>query len=388
MFDRKSNSSAKTRSKIIIISDVNNPHVIRWVKILESKKYDVIIITNNTSKNSPHRVIECLSKKKNNYFSKIIHEFLRAWKIKEIIKKLQPNVIHIHSFDYIHPLMISLMVIFTKQFNNLIVSTWGSDVVENAAEKRSWRGKIAKKLLLHLSDEITATTKFLAEETRRMTFSNKLVHVIPFGIDCNLFSKKRFIKTNEKHKSDQIIIGFTKHLKPKYGPEYLLKAIALLSKELYNVKVFMVGDGYLKKDLKKLVQKLDIADKVEFPGYIQNENIPKFLNKIDIFAMPSIYDSETFGVAAIEAQAMEIPVVASKVGGVPEAIIDNETGLLVEPKNIEQLKNALLVLIKNEELRKKMGKSGRKFVLERFNINDNVLQIEKIYNKVINKNIN
>ena len=140
----KSHNGHKTVYKIVIISDANNPHVIRWAKILESKKYNVIIITNKAVKKSPYQVIECLSAKTDKYFLKIILEFSRAWKIKGIIKEIKPQIIHIHSFDYIHPLMLSLMKIFTNKFNNLIVSTWGSDVIKNENEKRSWRGNISK----------------------------------------------------------------------------------------------------------------------------------------------------------------------------------------------------------------------------------------------------
>jgi glycosyltransferase involved in cell wall biosynthesis len=108
------------------------------------------------------------------------------------------------------------------------------------------------------------------------------------------------------------------------------------------------------------------------------------MKNFDIFVMPSTENSETFGVAAIEAQAMEIPVVASKIGGIPEAMLDGTTGILVEPKNVEQLADAMIRLIENPEDRKRMGKAGRQFVLNNYNLEENVGLFESLYKSMSN----
>jgi glycosyltransferase involved in cell wall biosynthesis len=97
--------------------------------------------------------------------------------------------------------------------------------------------------------------------------------------------------------------------------------------------------------------------------------------------MPSI--REEFGVAAVEAQAMEIPVVATKVGGVPEVVLDGETGILVEPGNIEQLVHAVFTLIENPALRRQMGERGRRHVLANYRWEDNAALMEKLYQQFL-----
>ena len=111
------------------------------------------------------------------------------------------------------------------------------------------------------------------------------------------------------------------------------------------------------------------------------EELPELLRNVDIFVMPSI--REEFGVAAVEAQAMEIPVVSTRVGGVPEVVLDGETGILVEPGDSEQLAQAILTLIENPALRRQMGKRGREHVLANYRWEDNAALMENLYQRIV-----
>lgn len=101
------------------------------------------------------------------------------------------------------------------------------------------------------------------------------------------------------------------------------------------------------------------------------------MNRMDVFCAPSL--SESFGVAVIEASACETPVVVSNVGGLPEVVIDEVTGFIVEPKHVEQLAEKILILVNDQSLRKQMGAAGRKFVLENYAWEKNVDTMESIY---------
>lgn len=124
---------------------------------------------------------------------------------------------------------------------------------------------------------------------------------------------------------------------------------------------------------------MSISKKVEFLGWVTHSQIPKFLSKLDIFVMPSIGTSETFGVSACEASAMELPVIASKVGGLPEVVKHNETGLLVAPKDTKAIANAIITLIKSPKMRRRMGKKGRALVKRYYNWQENVKEMENLY---------
>jgi glycosyltransferase involved in cell wall biosynthesis len=366
------------KTKVCIISNARSAHVQRWAGILSLKGYDTYIISSEqgAANIKGTAVFECISRNYRFYLAKSFHELFRAIRIRRIIADIKPDIVHIHSFDYIHPFMIALVNYVSNGFPNLVVSTWGTDVLGNPYTSVSWRGSLAKRILLKQAREITATTQFLAEATSRLAPVGRKIHVIPFGIDCNMFCRK-----GNRSNDRAVHIGFIKHLAPKYGPDYLLKALAVIIKDFPDVNLTMAGQGSMDNYLKQLAADLGIEKHVRFPGHIEYEKIPEMLSGMDIFAMPSI--SETFGVAAVEAQAMEVPVVASNIGGVPEAVIDGETGILVEPGNVKELANAIMRLIRNPEERMRMGKAGRKFVLQNYNIEDNFALLEKLYNKMM-----
>ncbi len=339
-----------------------------------SKGYDIVVISSEFNQWNilDINVIECLSVTSKSYVHNLFNQFKRTIRIWQILKDLKPDVVHIHSFDYIHPLMVGLVNCVTNVFKNLIISLWGTDIIGNADSPGTKRGIFAKRFLLKQAKKITATTNYLASATAELAPKGKKIHVIPFGIDCNMFCRR------EKRVADKIVrIGFIKHLTPKYGPDYLLKALAIVVKDFPNVHLTIVGHGGMDNHLKQLSVDLKIKKHVHFTGYKQYNEIPAILSELDIFVMPSLI--EAFGVAAIEAQAMEVPVVASNVGGVSEAVLDGKTGILVEPRNVQQLAAAVIKLIKDPELRKSMGKEGRRFVLENYNLEENVCLFERLY---------
>ena len=365
--------------KICFISGITGIHTQRWVQHFAGKGHEVSVISPTAKRkvnipkvNVIELTIDAFSMKSS--FAQKKGFFLNALEIRKLLKKIKPDITHIHSFDYIHPLMVALVNIFLGKFPNLIVSTWGSDVVPNPPRTYfSQRDILSKRLLLGQAKEITATSQFLARCTSRLAPKKKEIHVVPFGVDCDLFSPRKKIK------SARITLGFVKHLLPKYGPEYVVRAMKIITEKYHDTRLIMAGIGTLEKELKTLSRSLGISEKIEFVGKVPHEKVPDLLAKTDIFVMPSIYDSESFGVAAVESEAMEIPVVATRVGGVPEVVLNEKTGILVEPRNSEQLAHAVLKLIENPELRWQMGKNGRKYVIENYNWEDNAKLMEDIY---------
>jgi len=103
--------------------------------------------------------------------------------------------------------------------------------------------------------------------------------------------------------------------------------------------------------------------------------------------MPSVHDSETFGIAAIEAQAMGLPVVATRIGGVSEAVLDDQTGLLVPPRDPQALARAVMRLIENPELRRSMSREGRRFVAQRYDWHKNAERVEELYYDLLSRGL-
>jgi L-malate glycosyltransferase len=122
---------------------------------------------------------------------------------------------------------------------------------------------------------------------------------------------------------------------------------------------------------------------VDFVGRIPHDEVPAFLASLDVFCMPSRWESETFGVAAVEAEAMEIPVVATNVGGIPEAVKDKSTGLLVHPDDPKALGSAIAKLLNDPEKRAAMGAAGREFVAANFDWQENAGRMEQVYKSLL-----
>ena len=151
---------------------------------------------------------------------------------------------------------------------------------------------------------------------------------------------------------------------------------------LDQIKFAVTFESNLEK-VKKIVGSIKC---IKIIGIIDYSRLPELYNSVDIVIFPSI-DQEAFGLVNTEAMACGLPVVATDVGGVPEVIVNNETGLLVEPSNAKALTNALEYLIDNEPIRKKMGRKGRERVERYFTLDIHTENLIKIFNHVLMERI-
>jgi glycosyltransferase involved in cell wall biosynthesis len=159
-----------------------------------------------------------------------------------------------------------------------------------------------------------------------------------------------------------LVIGAVGALEPRKGHRFLLEAAAELKRRGRRFLYRIAGEGSERQRLVELVNKLGLERDVEFAGFVSD--VPRFLASIDIFLMPSLF--EGLGVAVLEAMAAARPVVASRVGGLTDSVIDGETGLLVPPGDSRALAEALARLSEGVDLISAMGIKGRARVLEHF----------------------
>ena len=228
------------------------------------------------------------------------------------------------------------------------------------------------KYNLKKADYILSTSNVMKKETEKYT--NKEIKVTPFGVDINKFYPN-------KVESDEIIIGTIKTLEEKYGVQYLVKAFKQVKEENkdLDIKLRIGGKGSQEDYLKNLCRELNIENDVTFLGFVKPDDVIKEFQRFDISVFPSTLDSESFGVAAVESEACGTPVIVSNVGWLMESTKPNETSLVVEKKSVEDLAEKLNILVRDKDLRIKMGKAARKFVEDNYSLEKNFEYINKIY---------
>lgn len=355
--------------KICYLSDANSIHTKKLCYFFRDKGYDVSVISLNDGKIEGVKVYSMSLKIKNvsNTISKIRY-LKNVAKIKRLVKEINPDILHAQ-YATSYGLIGSLV-----NYKPYILSAWGSDVYD--FPKQSVIHKNIVKYNLKKADLLLSTSKVMAEETKKYT--DKDILITPFGVDINKF------KPNKKDKkSNEIVIGTIKTLEEKYGIEYLIKAFHILTNKHknLNLKLKIAGKGSKENELKALCKDLKIEDKVEFLGFLHPDKVPDTLNEFDIAVFPS--NSESFGVAAVEAQACGIPVIVSNVGGLMESTKPNFSSLVARRKDEVDLADKLEKLVYDDNLRISMGQNARKFVEDNYNVVDNFNYIDEIYKETL-----
>jgi glycosyltransferase involved in cell wall biosynthesis len=199
----------------------------------------------------------------------------------------------------------------------------------------------------------------------------------------------RFAPEPGRRARGQLTIGIVKSLAPKYGVDLLLRACAALLQDAdvralsVDCRLLIVGDGPQRAALEALALELGIAPRTEFAGAVAHAEVPSFLNRLHIYAAPSRLDSESFGVAVIEAGACALPVVVSDAGGLPEVVVDGQTGLVVPRDDVPALQAGLKRLLLDANLRAELGRRARIHVEREYEWGHCVDLMERCYARTV-----
>jgi glycosyltransferase involved in cell wall biosynthesis len=178
--------------------------------------------------------------------------------------------------------------------------------------------------------------------------------------------------------SDAPVAGVIARLTEQKGHTYLFEALAS-TPELANVQLLVVGDGNLRSGLRAQVEALGLAARVHFLG--ARRDLGNLLAAMDVFVLPSLW--EGLPLSLVLAMGGQVPVVATRVAGVPEVVDDGRTGLLVAPADSRALGGALARLFADPELRRTFGRDGRAAVLPRFGVDGYVTAVTRLYERLL-----
>jgi glycosyltransferase involved in cell wall biosynthesis len=221
-------------------------------------------------------------------------------------------------------------------------------------------------------DGIVAVSRMIAEGLAHAGVEENKIRFIPSGVEIDRFRDFRQRLASE---SETAIVGTAAILEERKGHRYLLEAVAALKKQGVPLQLRIAGDGSLRENLVGMAHQLGISHDVEFLGFVSD--IPGFLSSIDIFVLPSLF--EGLGVSLLEAMAAGKPVVATRVGGIVNSVIDGVTGLLVQPRDVDGLAAGLRKLIQHGSLAAAMGRRGIEHVRENFTMEQMAEKNEACY---------
>ena len=211
------------------------------------------------------------------------------------------------------------------------------------------------------------------------------VEVISSGIDFSSFEEdssaltsKDYLHREFSFAVDDYLVGIVAHLADHKGHQYLIQATKILKQQAPKIKTIIVGEGPLSMELDRQAKELDVEDIIFFLGF--RKDIPKILSSLDLFVLSS--HLEGMGSSILDAMASRLPVVATKVGGIPEVVIHGETGLLVPPRNPSALARAILMLYSNKTLASRLGQKGYELVHRKFSAEAMADKVVRLYEKV------
>lgn len=357
---------------IVLLANAASIHTIQWVVYMKKAGVDVSVISqDDATAEFPIDVPLYVTPYKGN-----IGYFFNVFFVKKILKVIKPDIVHAH-YASGYGTLARLV-----DFHPYVLSVWGSDVYDFPYKSKLHHWLVQKNL--YAADKLSSTSHCMMEQTLKIAPKLQPFDVVPFGVDIEKFAPMENIKNQ-----NEIIIGTVKTLSEKYGIDLLIKAFAILKNKLKNsepdiaakLRLRIVGGGELEQELKILAKNLKISDVVIFVGKVLHEKVPNELNKLDVYV--ALSREESFGVAIIEAGAIQLPTVVADVGGLPEVVKHQQTGFVVVKENPNAAAEVLEWLVLDEQKRSEMGKAAQKFVCDNFSWESCVHKMLILYKKLI-----
>jgi len=294
-----------------------------------------------------------------------------------LLKKIAPDLLHAHYASGYGTLGR------LGDFHPYMLSVWGSDIYDFPN-----KSAIHRKLLvsnLTTADLVCSTSRDMSGKISQLCPQLIDSTLTSFGVDTRVFTSKKLLPVE----SDHITVGTVKALAHTYGIDILIEAFAKVRGELFTVnpglankvRLLIVGGGPDQEALEVHAKKMGIDEVTTFVGQVDHDDVPDYLRQLDVYIAMS--RQESFGVAILEASACARPVVVSDVGGLPEVVVDGETGFIVPSEDVAAAAKAILCLVFDPSLRIRMGQAGRKFVQKHYDWNNSVIDMEAVYAEVL-----
>ena len=308
-----------------------------------------------------------------------LYSLTLASKMIEVAEFENLDLLHVHyAIPHATSAFLAKQIINGKRDLKVVTTLHGTDITLVGLEP-SFLPLV--KFSIDQSDGVTAVSRFLKEKTITNYSSNTEIEVIPNFVDTEKFkpSAKSEFRDRIAPNGEKVLV----HTSNFRVVKRVTDVIRIFEKvcKIIPSKLMLVGDGPDRSECERLCRQLDVCENVKFLG--KQEGLVEILTSSDVFLIPS--QSESFGLAALEAMAAGLPVVSSSVGGLPELIKHNETGFIAEIGDIDRMAKYVIDLLTNERKYERFSQNARKRAVEEFDISKIVPIYEAFYNKVLNK---
>jgi len=309
------------------------------------------------------------------------YDLALASKILEVAEGAKLDVLHMHyAIPHATAAYLAREMYKPTRYLPFVTTLHGTDITLVGSRKSFLpitRFSIAQ------SDATTAISQYLADETCR-TFGQCGVEVIPNFINAEDYQRRdnQSLRSELAPHGEKLLMHVSNFRPVKRIADcvHTLAQLRTLQPQL-KARLIMCGDGPERVPAEELARSYGLQDEVLFVGQVPN--IAEYLSVADLLLIPST--TESFGLAALEAMACEVPVIATRTGGLPEVVLDEETGYLVELGDIKTMAEDALAILSNEKKQREMGKRGRTWAIEHFNTERVIPMYERLYERIIQK---
>lgn len=349
--------------RIVLLGNAASIHTVKWVNGLVSRGHEVHLVSQDEA--AEHRIDDRVVQHRLPHTGTLGY-FRNARPLSRMLARIRPEVVNAHyatgygtTMRMAHPDAAT------------VLNVWGSDVYDFPNTSPLHRFLVVSNL--RYPTRLASTSRSMAAATASLA-KGRTMDITPFGVDPDLFSPPAVDPRPNG------VIGTVKKLDSKYGIDTLIHAFALVK---HPVRLVIAGTGPQEEELKNLVAKLKITDRVEFLGAIPNTEVPELLGGLDVYVALSRLDSESFGVAIVEAAACGCPTVVSDVSGPAEVVEDKVTEIIVPRDNPVEAAKALDQLLGDPEVAQEMGRAGRRHVVENYSWEHCLEVMEEVYIRAI-----
>jgi L-malate glycosyltransferase len=307
-----------------------------------------------------------------------------ASKIVEVVTYEQLDVLHVHyAVPHATSAYLAKQVLGDKA-PKIITTLHGTDITLVGNDRTYLpitRFSIVK------SDGVTAPSHYLKHATYdKLNVSTSIpIEVIPNFVDCDLFAPRAASDTPPPccrgSKSQKTLVHISNFRPVKRLPD-VIRVLQLINKEI-PTQLILIGDGPERSQTEAFVRELGLQKRVSFLGKL--ESFVDILQHADLFLLPS--ETESFGLAALEAMSCGMPVIASNTGGIPEVVTNGETGYLLTVGNVEEMAKNSLRLLTDADLYRRMSSAARKRVLDNFDEKHLLSRYEEYYRRILAKGV-